>query len=668
MSCRSCIHPPRLNCQFCRSDYQSIIPRFKRLIDHINGDPKYAMSIRFGTLSEYFDQIGNPDLLSPALPTVGGDFFIYRSVFCLQFSINVFSLHSDKKDHMWSGYFTSRPFGKQLARTLETNLRAAELLYSFAKGPDSLYPRLQYARQTHAIFMHHDSIPGTSREAPTQKMYQDLTEALKATVAIQESTLSAMLRGRVIWPKTCFKTGQQVLVFHARATTSPRVVRFCLLMPPAGKAIFLASAHIPNSVLGSGVELWDDTTGVMVPMQLTKLTAGKLSAVFQPTFSGLSITTFTIREKKSRPLEVTPTLYRATAPVVIRNPYFRISVDTETGTAIVSGGLSVTPGSYAPDPGRSGAYLMRHLKQKVWPVNKPTLKLVEGPILSSIDVLWPDDGLGMKYTLYHESYLSRAVSLEHWTNTTQPRDSSQFITNEIFLRLQTNSVQSDRIFYTDNSGFQMQKRSFASQYGREGNYFPVSNQAYIQDNKSRLTVVVSRSHGATSTKPGELEIMLDRTTATEDGEGEMKERLGDETFTVGHMWILQEAISGSDKMLPSLLARQLALGPTAVSPFTSSDPVKARQLLPKPWPCNFELLNLRTLSAARDYGAPSRTALLVLHRMAVACADEQVCEVGELPELPWSRLEPMTLTGTASLKQESLKLQPFDLRTFRVHL
>ena len=123
--------------------WDSQYKHYKKIIDYINDHRDiYHADIRFGTLSDYFDEVNarmkvtlslinivylyieslihliNLYLQADDFSTLAGDFFVYSDIF------------SEGFPAYWSGYFSTRPFMKQLSRELEANLRAAEILFT----------------------------------------------------------------------------------------------------------------------------------------------------------------------------------------------------------------------------------------------------------------------------------------------------------------------------------------------------------------------------------------------------------------------------------------------------------------------------------------------------------------------------------------------------------
>ena len=117
--------------------------------------------MQWGTLSDYFNQVRKSSEAMTGdevglFPSLSVDFFTY----------------ADRDDHYWSGYFTTRPFWKNL----EGYLRAGEIFFSMAwaemeyigsdktelasKGMTSLVQ----ARKALSLFQHHDGITATTKD------------------------------------------------------------------------------------------------------------------------------------------------------------------------------------------------------------------------------------------------------------------------------------------------------------------------------------------------------------------------------------------------------------------------------------------------------------------------------------------------------------------------
>ena len=159
---------------------------YKYLMDYINQRfDKYHARLRFGTLSDYFDAVRDR---TQKFPTLNGDFFVYSDIF------------SSGYPAYWSGYFTTRPYMKQLSRELEASLRAAEILYSLSYKDRSSetavrhYKMLSFARQRLALFQHHDAITGTAKQHVMYDYGKKMFESLTRTYSVQIAAIERLMR------------------------------------------------------------------------------------------------------------------------------------------------------------------------------------------------------------------------------------------------------------------------------------------------------------------------------------------------------------------------------------------------------------------------------------------------------------------------------------------
>ena len=134
----------------------------------MNSRSDWNVEAQFGTLKDYFDSLRDNVAQSvERFPSLSGDFFTY----------------ADIDDHYWSGYYTTRPFYKQLDRVLESYVRSAEIIYSMTwshlhrmstvsersrNWMSRMMTLLSDARRHLGLFQHHDGITGTAKDHVVQ--------------------------------------------------------------------------------------------------------------------------------------------------------------------------------------------------------------------------------------------------------------------------------------------------------------------------------------------------------------------------------------------------------------------------------------------------------------------------------------------------------------------
>lgn len=176
---------------------------YQKLFDYMNGRSDWMVEAQFGTLKDYFDTLrANVAQSVDYFPSLSGDFFTY----------------ADIDDHYWSGYYTTRPFYKQLDRILEGYLRSAEIIYSMTWShqhrssiiPDRLknwmsrmMALLTEARRNLGVFQHHDGITGTAKDHVVQDYAKMMQKGIQNSQAVIEQCAHFLLHpDQVIFPRS----------------------------------------------------------------------------------------------------------------------------------------------------------------------------------------------------------------------------------------------------------------------------------------------------------------------------------------------------------------------------------------------------------------------------------------------------------------------------------
>lgn len=175
------------------AEYDQQFINYQKLFDYMNSRSDWMVEAQFGTLKDYFDALrANVAQSVDYFPSLSGDFFTY----------------ADIDDHYWSGYFTTRPFYKQLDRVLEGYLRSAEIIYSmtwshhhrmstiperFSNWMSRMMALLSEARRNLAIFQHHDGITGTEKDHVVQDYAKMMQKAIQNSQGVIEQCADFLL-------------------------------------------------------------------------------------------------------------------------------------------------------------------------------------------------------------------------------------------------------------------------------------------------------------------------------------------------------------------------------------------------------------------------------------------------------------------------------------------
>uniref|UniRef100_A0A4W4HAP3 Alpha-mannosidase n=1 Tax=Electrophorus electricus TaxID=8005 RepID=A0A4W4HAP3_ELEEL len=706
---------------------------YQKLFDYMNSHPEMHVQAQFGTLTDYFSAVykANGVVMGarpPAYPVLSGDFFVY----------------ADREDHYWSGYYTSRPFYKNLDRILESHLRGAEILYSLAvsharharmegRYPTSDYSLLTDARRNIGLFQHHDAITGTAKEIV---VIDYGTRLLRSLIGLKRVIINAA-HFLIMKNKDVYRF-YQTEPFLETVRRAPCVsVTRCLLLPCRYLVLFNPVEQerlclVTVLVNSARVRVLTED-GQTLPVQLSAQWASAVQMsgeVYQASFMArlpaLGLAVFHLYDSADSPMTLrSDTLLRLPGhsqsvrgvdPLPVRSqaadpqPFYIQTQSLMLGFSGTTGLLEsvrrkddaqevrvqmqfFTYGT-RPSKDKSGAYLFipdgnaKPYMQK----DQPIVRVVEGPLFAEV--------------VAHYQHFQQTVRIH---NVPGVDGLSLDITTLVDIRDQTNKelamrivtdIQSEGTFYTDLNGFQIQPRRYLQKLPLQANFYPMPTMAYIQDSQYRLTLHTAQALGASSLASGQLEVILDRRLMQDDNRG-LGQGLKDNKRTANRFRLLLERRSSRSRVSVVVLQDRVSF-PSLLSHMTSAilnHEVLALPVIPKKrgvpplrtfsplaaaLPCDFHLLNLRSIQN-QDSHSPSPHTALLLHRLGLDCGLEahnpgfnctttqgKLAVAALFRGLDLQLLQPMSLTlmhaGTPLSNGSAVALEPMELATFKIQL
>ena len=614
-----------------------IYDKYTPLMEYINKEPSLNTEVTWGVLSEYFEHVRAHGL--EKLPSLSGDFFTY----------------ADREADYWSGYYTSRPFYKNLDRLLESALRRTEILFSFTR----IMPRkedLIAARHALSLFQHHDGITGTSVRTVVNDYGAILYDAYKTcneltTLAIrkllsnQDSLFTPVVVREVFNDYDKYKVldGHRQLIL---VNTLPRDIQTL--------QVIAVMAGLKMGVVGKD---WESISQQTEPrIEYGKINHDSHYIIFQTFSRSVSLENYHMNSA-AQLNKATIALYNAASEdfenfsksfetkifetnsctdiVLGLEEIMSITIDCQSGRlkGMRKGRISMNVDQEVLlYTGHGGAYLFRPSSQPVLHFSsssRPRVIVVKGPLRHKA-VVYVGDLLVLSYTVNLVTDTEYA-ELEILTNLQEDGD--------LALRFKTDIVNQDSLF-TDNNGHTIQQHRYKEKLHTQGNFFPMPSTAFIQDSTRRFSLLSSEPHGVASLSNGYLEVVLDRRyTSTNDNRG-LPEGIKDNLPTPARLRLLLEyqpvspPLEGYRVEYPSLLSYQVLqtlqhpvfVGHREVeedsgekgeeeSGEKSEDEkelprLNFRQLM-REFPCDEELVNLRHVE--------ENTSLLIRRRLGFTC-------------------------------------------------
>ena len=360
--------------------------------------------------------------------------------------------------------------------------------------------------------------------------------------------------------------------------------------------------------------------------------------------------------------------------------------------------------AYHSRPTESGAYLFKPTSNsatELFTSRKPTITVFKGTASSTIQVNYTDISYEVKLHNSHTP-IGAAVELKLLIDL---EGKSVFNDREVVLRISTpirNTASKDdgqqyRTFYVDSNGFTMLQRHFIPETGVEGNYYPMTTGAFIEDASARFTVLSSSSHGVTSPEDGTIEIMLDRRIIEDDKRG-LSQGITDNLPVELSFWLVFERSNSAEasnkdylgKLSPlaDSLLLQLNYPPVVTYSYKGGNEVGVNQYLVAPGLlCEHFLLNLRTLPLTTNFSTPSNSSLLLLHNRASTSTSKWQpryplghCDTSPTVQskqglhlfngLKVASIEATSLTGMQSLRRlnslAQLQVPPFEINSYNI--
>ncbi|NXQ38872.1 MA2B2 mannosidase, partial [Catharus fuscescens] len=492
------------------------------LVDYINKhSAEFGVTVQYATVSDYFQAVYSRNLTWEIRDSQ--DFLPY----------------STEPFQAWTGFYASRSTLKGVARRASSLLYAGESFFTqyVRKHPEGsickckALEQLQSLRWAVSEVQHHDGITGT--ESPKVKdMYMN-------------NLMYGMLNVKKLMASIVFdinnakKNGEVYSSVYTTGSGKPDVDQYVVVYNPLAWNI---TTFVTVSVSNEEMSVYDEL-GHSVPAQVQSSVESQSTydLYILVTISGLSYRKYSIKPQdgrqsafigssvkyKRRDLTRADQQSRQLFPVV--NNCYQIVFDQNTNLM-----HSITVRETNQTVQFTQEFLEYHVNgdtkkgpisdnyifapnASAVPVSKAVgLEVISGSLMTEIRQYFYSNVTSQDYIYavftrlysvpegYDGKLLCHRIEQEYSVGPLE-------LNREAVLRTSTN-LNTKQLLYTDNNGYQMQKRPFKAYVNNTvaRNYYPMVQTAYIEDDTTRLMLLAERAHGVSSQGNGQVEVMLHR--------------------------------------------------------------------------------------------------------------------------------------------------------------
>ncbi|NWT27505.1 MA2B2 mannosidase, partial [Cardinalis cardinalis] len=495
------------------------------LVDYINKhSAEFGVTVQYATVSDYFQAVYSRNLTWEIRDSQ--DFLPY----------------STEPFQAWTGFYTSRSTLKGIARRASSLLYAGESFFTLyvQKNPEGSICKCKALKQLQSLrwavseVQHHDGITGT--ESPKVKnMYMNnlmfgMFDVKKLMASIIFDINNAKKNGEVyssVYAKDLGEPGDEdvdlyVVVYNPLAWNITTFVT--VSVSSEAMSVYDELGHSVPAQVQSSVES-QSTYDLYILVAISGLSYRKYSIKpldgQQAAFVGTSV------KYKRRDLARAGQQRQQLFPVV--NSCYQIVFDQNTNLmhSITDRETNQTVqftqefleyhvnGDTKKGP-ISDNYLFAPNTSAV-PVSKAVgLEVMSGSLMTEIRQYFYSNVTSQDYIYavytrlysvpegYDGKLLCHRIEQEYSVGPLE-------FNREAVLRTST-SLNTRQLLYTDNNGYQMQKRPFKAYVNNTvaRNYYPMVQTAYIEDDTTRLMLLAERAHGVSSQGNGQVEVMLHR--------------------------------------------------------------------------------------------------------------------------------------------------------------